>query len=132
MTNRKGSSTLEISKITSTMVMDPLSSIMEPGTEANGSKAKSKAEGKSAQIKTQSTLDTSRTTNGMGKGSIKIAKDFLMMDSTNTAKDMAEVSSNSVMVTNLKDSLKTIYRQAANTHFQMVMFTMESSIKEVL
>ena len=99
------------------MVMDPLSSIMEPDTEANGSKAKSKAEGKSVQITTQSTLDSSRTTNGMDKESTKIAKDFLMKDSTKTAKDMAEVSSNSVMMTNLKDSLKTICRQAANTHF---------------
>ena len=114
------------------MVMDPLSSIMEPDTEANGFKAKRKVEGKSAQITTQSTLDSSRTTNGTDKESTKIAKDFLMMDSTKTAKDMAGVSSNSVMVTNLRDSLKTICRQAENTHFQTVMFTLESLMKEVL
>ena len=114
------------------MVMDPLSSIMEPDTEANGFMAKRKVEGKSAQITTQSTLDSSRTTNGTDKESTKIAKDFLMMDSTKTAKDMAGVSSNSVMVTNLRDSLKTICRQAESTHFQTVMFTLESLMKEVL
>ena len=114
------------------MVMDLLSSIMEPDTEANGSKAKGKAEGKSAQIKTQSTLDSSRMTRGTDGESIKIALDFLTKDSTNTAKDMAKVSSNLVIKTNLLDSLKTIYRQVANTHFQTVMSTMESSMKEEL
>ena len=112
--------------------MDLLSSIMEPDTEAIGSKAKGKAEGKSAQIKTQSTLDTSRMTNGTDEESTKTALDFLTRVSTNTAKDMAKVSSNLVIKTNLLDSLKTIYRQVANTHFQTVMSTMESLMREEL
>ena len=105
---------------------------MEPDTEAIGSKAKGKAEGKSAQIKTQSTLDTSRMTNGTDEESIKTALDFLTRVSTNTAKDMDKVSSNLVIKTNLMDSLKTIYRQVANTHFQTVMSTMESLMREEL
>ena len=105
---------------------------MEPDTEANGSKAKGKAEGKSAQIKTQSTQDTSRMTRGTDEESIKTALDFLTKVSTNTAKDMAKVSSNLVIKTNLLDSLKTIYRKKANTHFQTVTSTMESSMREVL
>ena len=114
------------------MVMDLLSSIMEPDTEAIGSKAKDKAEVKSAQIKTQSTLDTSRMTNGTDEESTKTALDFLTRVSTNTVKDMAKVSSNLVIKTNLLDSLKTIYRQVANTHFQTVMSTMESLMREEL